>query len=476
MRADTRQEGPQGSHAYDAIVIGAGFAGLSAATRLAQDGFRVLVLEARSRPGGRASSFQDRVTGETIDNGQHVLFGCYRETRAFLRRIGAEDHVRFQTDLEVSIVDDHGRRCVLRCPPVPPPLHLLAGVLEWEALAVRDRLPVLRLVRPLRQAHRFYRGRTAHLPVSPGETVDQWLAVNGQTGPLHRLLWEPLALAALNQSPSTASAEPFVRVLAELFGGDREAAAIGVPTVPLDEMYATPASSFLVARGGSVRLGGPATLALRESSVDVVCAGNSLRAPAVISTVPWHALPALVDDRMAATRPFDRTVKAAAAMESSPIVTVNLWLDRPVLDAPFVGLPGRSMHWMFNARTAIGERGARLSLVSSGAGDLAARPNTEVIDTALRELWAALPMARAAQLNRATVVRVPHATFSLAPGAPARPGSATPFANLFLAGDWIDTGLPGTIESAVVSGHRAAAQAAARVAAVRGSSRAGRHP
>lgn len=463
-------------HSYDAIVIGAGFAGLSAAARMAQDGLRVLVLEARSRPGGRASAFRDGPSGETVDNGQHVLFGCYRETRAFLRRIGAEDRVRFQTDLDVCSIDEGGRRSVLRCPMVPPPLHLLAGVLEWEALAVRDRLPVLRLVRPLRQARRYYRGRAAHLPVSPGETVDQWLAVNGQTGPLHRLLWEPLALAALNQRPSIAAAEPFVRVLAELFGGSREDAAIGVPIVPLDEMYATPASAFVEARGGSVRLGCSASLVLDASSVDVVCEGRRLKAPAVISTVPWHALAALVDERMAASRPFDRIVATAAAMESSPIVTVNVWLDRPVLDVPFVGLPGRSMHWIFDKRAAFGDRAAHVSLVSSGADDLTRRTNADVIDTALRELWDAVPSARAAGLRRASVVRVPHATFSLAPGAPQRPGCETPFANLFLAGDWIDTGLPGTIESAVVSGHRAAERAIARVTASSGSVATGRHP
>src|SRR3954462_8838832 len=113
---------------FDAVVIGAGFAGLSAAVRLTRDGARVLVLEARSRLGGRATAFADRETGEMVDNGQHVLMGCYTETLAFLGEIGARGNLRTAQQLSVTMIDRAGVKTRLVCPTLPAPLHLVAGV------------------------------------------------------------------------------------------------------------------------------------------------------------------------------------------------------------------------------------------------------------------------------------------------------------------------------------------------------------
>jgi uncharacterized protein with NAD-binding domain and iron-sulfur cluster len=137
-------------------------------------------------------------------------------------------------------------------------------------------------------------------------------------------------------------------------------------------------------------------------------------------------------------------------------VTVNLWLDRPVTDVPFVGLPARTMQWVFDKRQAFGTQASHLSLVSSGAEAIVSRTNPELVELAMAEVRDALPRASSAALLRSTVVREKKATFSLAPGQPARPATETPVEGLWLAGDWIDTGLPATIESAVVSGYRAA--------------------
>ena len=174
----------------------------------------------------------------------------------------------------------------------------------------------------------------------------------------------------------------------------------------------------------------------------------------MISAVPWFAFGELFEREPPL---LAGTIDRARRMTSCPIVTVNFWFDRPILEEPFVGLPGRTMQWVFDKRLVIGDSAAHLSLVSSGAAAIAARSNEELTRLAHDELVDAMPQVRVAKLLRATVIREPRATFSLAPGQPPRPPADTPVKGLFLAGDWIDTGLPATIESAVRSGHRAAA-------------------
>jgi hypothetical protein len=330
-----------------------------------------------------------------------VLLGCYTQTLAFLGEIGALANVGAQPHLSVTMIDRAGRRSRLVCPPLPAPLHLLAGAMEWDALDWSDRLSLLRMATPLKLAR-----DPGRLAASPGETVESWLVRHGQTERLREMLWRP------------------------------------------------PARAFIQARGGEVRTGAIATIRLAGQRVAGVEADSERWEPrAVIAAVPWFACEALFDDPLHALAGI---VDRASRMSSSPIVTVNLWFDRPVLDEPFVGLPGRVMQWVFDKPTVLGDAASRLSLVSSGADEIVRLANDQVTALAHAELLAALPVARRARLLRSSVVRERQATFSLAPGQPARPATNTPVNGLFLAGDWIDTGLPATIESAVRSGHHAA--------------------
>ena len=445
----------------DVVVVGAGFAGLSAAAALAEAGARVLVLEARPQLGGRATAFPDRATGELVDNGQHVLFGCYRATFEFLERIGAAGNVKRQPALELTCYDRSGQRSVLRCPRLPAPFHLLGGVLRWNAIPLGERLAALRLA-PALLAARARLGTPG--PPSPvgAETVHDWLVRHGQGPVLREWLWEPLAVAALNQPVRHAAAAPFVRVLAEMFSPDPAASALVLPTRPLHQMYAEPARAYITSRGGEVRTSALARVSVNGTAglaVDV--RGERLDASVVVSAVAWHAVANLFNPAPPAE--LASMLRAADGMASEPIVTVNLWYDRAVLPEPFAGLPGRAMQWVFEKRMVFGGSASHLSLVSSGAGSLAPLPAAELTELAAREVAEALPAARGARLLRSTVVRERKATFSLAPGQPARPPTRTPVAGLFLAGDWTDTGLPATIESAVVSGHAAAAAALAHL-------------
>ena len=468
----------------DVVVIGAGVAGLRAAVQLAARGARVVVLESKAVLGGRATAFNDPQTGERVDNGQHVMLGCYHETFAFLRQIGTEDRVRVQPGLEVDFVDPAGERSRLSLPSLPPPINFIAGLLDWSALGWRDRLAALRLAAPIRTAQAGQRaegrGKTpTRIAASPGETVEEWLITNGQTARIREMLWEPLALAALNQSVRVAAAPPFVAVLAQMFGGGPRDASLALPTWPLDQVYAEPARRFIEERGGEVRIGCTARVHLADGAISHVDArGERLDASSVVAAVPWYAL---VDLFAGDVGPIDAVRKAAAATKPSPIASVNLWLDRRVLRTPFLGLPGRSMQWVFDKEqmfeSASGPSEARrrrasasgggaprelkietshITLVSSGADDVMALQNDALIALALGELRDALPEARGARVTRASVVRERRATYSLAPGQPKRPGTVTDVRGLVLAGDWIETGLPATIEGAAISGRRAA--------------------
>jgi zeta-carotene desaturase len=445
------------------VIVGGGFAGLSAATALAARGASVVVLEARATLGGRASSFTDPATCERVDNGQHLMLGCYHETFAFLERIGARSSVHVENALEVAMVDREGRRSVLRCPTLPSPLHLLGGLLEWDAVSWRDRLSALALARPLARARKFLETGKGWLPASPGETVESWLIRNGQSARLREMLWEPLALATLNEDMRVAASPPFVRVLARMFGRDARDAALAVPLLPLTELYVTPAQAFIESRGGVVRTSNPARVVLSGNTVAAVeTRGERFPARSVIVAVPWFGL----DDAFAGdVAPLADTLAAARATRASAIATVNLWFDRQVMEAPSLGLPGRAFQWIFDKRQVFGDGASHLSCVSSGATALASRTNEELSALALTELRQALPAVVSARLLRSVVLRERRATFSLAPGAPARPPCNTAVRGLLLAGDWTDTGLPATIEGAVLSGHRAAAAVAAATAA-----------
>jgi zeta-carotene desaturase len=432
------------SHA-PVVVVGGGFAGLAAATALAEAGVPVQLFEARPTLGGRANTFRDPVTGERIDNGQHVIAGCYTETLKFLKRVGSAARLHRPATLRVAMIDERRRRTELALPPLPPPVDVLAGVLAWDALDWSDRWSMLRIGTALGDGG----------SIVPGETVRQWLARHHQSPRLCRLFWEPLALAALNQPIDEASAEMFVAVTSRMFGPEPDAAALLMPAVPLDELYALPARQFLERRNSTTTTNAKAAIAIEQQRVQGVRAGDSWMAVStVICAVPWFAMADAFIEPPAALQPI---VRNAISLGSAPIVTVNLWFDDFRIDDAMLGLPGGHFQWIFDRRRFVGGEQSHLSLVSSGADAICDLSNTELIAVALAEIRQALPAAARSSVRHASVIRERRATFSLKAGSPPRPGTRTPVNGLVLAGDWTATGLPATIESAVLSGHRAAA-------------------
>ena len=437
--------------ALKAIVIGGGFAGLRAAVLLADQGIRVTLIEGRSSLGGRARSFTDPATGQTVDNGQHLFLADYRETIRFLQRLGTNRHLIFQDHLKVTFVEPPGRSSTLDCPKLPSPWHLLVGMARLSSFTLSDKLKLGRLHREIHRANRRCLDE---------ESVEEWLNRMGQSRQSRLWFWHPLAVAALNEDPSTASAFGLVAVLDSLMRSPWPNARLGSSSIGLSDLYAEPARRVIEEQGGEVLLNCfAAGLEMEGSQVTGVglADGKSLRSDAVISALPPAALLKIIPGGSTAADSLRRNL---SRFRTSPIVSINLWLDRPVTQALFVGMIGTSTQWLFNKQAILAPARVQadyLSLIISAAHSFIGRSNDELISAALQGLRACFPSAAQARLIRSQVVRERDATVSLTVGMEKfRPGPATAFDNLFLAGDWTDTGLPATIESAVVSGRKSA--------------------
>ena len=435
------------------LVIGGGFAGLAAAVDLAERGLPVLVLERRNFLGGRAYSFTDKITGDVIDNGQHLMMGCYHHTLALLDKIGARDKLKFQTNPCVDFLHEASGHASFQCPPWPAPLHLLGGLARLQTLNWRDRWQALRVGFALRNLN-GNRARLADL------TVRQWLNELGQTAQMQSRFWDLIALATLNETPERASADMFARVLEQAFMQSKQDSTMVISRTGLSDLYTTDAQAFIERRGGKIRLNASVKAIdfADEKALGVTLDdGETIGASAVISAAPYfmlkHMLPAELVKQHAAWQ-------AIGQLESAPIVSINLWYDRQVTELEFVGLLDSPIEWVFN-KNAIAGNHARatqhLALVISGAHEAAKQSKEELLAVAQREMRRFFPAARQAELMHSFVIREHDATLSHVIGtARLRPSQQTPYPNFFLAGDWTATGLPATIESAVWSGQECA--------------------
>ena len=441
------------------VVVGGGFAGLAAAIALQERRHDVTVLERRGVLGGRATSFPDAQSGEDVDNGTHLMIGAYHDTLDLVRRAGAADLLLVQERLRIDYRDDAGWS-TLDCAALPAPLHLLAGLFRLR-LPWRARRDAIRL------------GLAARFGPRPeGLTLAQWFDRLGQGADARRLLWEPLATAILNETPDRAAAVLFYDVYRAAFLEDADASCLvflrrGYGRL-LDRLGA-----YLEARGGRILRRAKATAF--EIAADAVTGvayetrpleraaivrgeGAStarIDADAVVSAVPWSALPGLLPPRWR----DDPAFAAAGRLRGSPIVSIEMWLDRVVVDRTMAGLRDCEVEWVFDKGRLYGREGApqHLAFIVSAARRSLARTNAELAasaETALRRYFPAMADAR---VTRSLVLREAEATFSCDPEAERiRPGAATPVKGLVLAGDWTATGLPATIEGAVRSGRTAA--------------------
>jgi squalene-associated FAD-dependent desaturase len=439
------------------IVIGGGLAGLSSAVALAEAGFRVRLLEKRPHMGGRAASYV-LPGGETIDNCQHVTLGCCTNLEDFYRRVGAAGQIRFFDRLLFAAPD--GRRGAIASVALPPPLHMAPSFVFFPLLGWADKRAIAQALLAIARSG----GRPSDLSASgAGENVTMlaWLQKHRQTARAIRRFWEVILVSALDEELDRIDARYGIDVFWKAFLSTRGGYRVGIPRVPLGELYEG-CRKALASQGGEVRLraGVKGFLVANGRVEGVEREDRSVEtADYYLAAVPQDILPELLPTEVVESEPVFLNLRN---LRSSPITGVHLWFDRTVMNEPFLTLLDATTQWVFNKTQLSGgdeqkEDGQYLQLVISASYSLASRSRQEIIAQCLEELRGVLPATREATLVKGTVVKEMSATFSPAPGSDRwRPAQKSPLAGLFLAGDWTLTGWPSTMEGAVRSGYLAA--------------------
>ncbi len=411
------------------VVVGGGWSGLAAAAELCLAGRAVTLVEAAPRLGGRAATFGWR--GRTVETGQHLLIGAYRETFGLLERIGLDVTRLFERHRLVLHVHDDEADLVLAPSRLPAPLHILAGMIRAEGMTPGERLACLR--------------QFVTMAVNaPGEdvTVADWLAAGRQPASAVRRLWNPLCLAIVNTPPERASARVFRRVLRDAFGRRRGDSDLMLPRGDLGTAFIGPIARFVSSHGGRILTGRRAVrlTAARGRATGVRLADETLlEASAVVLAVPPPALSRLLPDAGIPELPHEA------------VTTVYLdYPDRARLDAPMIAMTGGHVQWLLD-RGYSGQPGLLAAVISGPGRHLAidrGRLANEVIDE-LADRFPDWPRPRDWR-----VIREKRATLSCTPETQGRrPGiDDSGLAGCLIAGDAAWTAYPSTLEGAVLSG------------------------
>jgi len=438
-------------------IIGGGLAGLSAACALADAGYHVELFERRPYLGGRASSYELPATGEVVDNCQHVLLGCCTNLIDFYKRLGVESQIRWYD--EITFILPGGKSSVLKPGTFPAPFHSTASFLASSVLDLKDKLAISRALLALMPT----------LPPDSNEDFLSWLRRHGQTKQAIERFWAPVLISALNDDLDCVSLRYAALVFRDSFLKSAEAGRMGLPSVPLSQLYGV-AASYIEARSGKVYYRASVdSISGKEEGIQLSVGGEQFHFDFVVLAASFSTIEKLLPD----TAEFGPLHRQAAHFTPVPITGIHLWFDREITPLEHAVLLERSIQWMFQksrilrTRRQSADNGSYLELVVSASKALMDKPRQEIIDLALRELAEFFPAVRQAKLTKATVVKEVHATFSPAPGSDIyRAGHTTPLPRLLLAGDWTSTGWPATMEGAVRSGYAAAeALAAAKGAA-----------
>ncbi len=432
-------------------IVGGGVAGLAAGCALADAGYRVQLFERRTYVGGRASSYEHAGTGEVIDNCQHILVGCCTNLMDLYRRIGADDKIRWFDN--ITFLEPGGIRSTLKPSALPAPLHTAPAFLKAHAFSLADKISIARGMMA------FVRG----IPDETEQTFSDWLKRSGQTKGAIRRFWRPALISALNEDADRISLHYAGMVIREMFLRSPEAGRMGVPMIPLSELYGH-AHAYIRERGGEVHL---------QSNVDALswdeanakwnlttAAGELHASEGLILALSFEAMAKMLP-KMPPAAGTEALAAALGMFEHSPITSVHLWFDREITDLDHAALMDSKIDWMYHTSRLQPQRdqskGSYMELVISASRSLTDQSREEILSMAMSELARYFPRVSEAVLLKAAVVKEVRATYSIRPMLEQfRPAAESPWPNAALAGDWTATGWPATMEGAARSGYLAA--------------------
>jgi squalene-associated FAD-dependent desaturase len=416
------------------LIIGGGLAGMTAASILSSKNLSVTLIESSPKLGGRTYSFKDTETGTEIDNGQHIMMGCYKETLSFLKLIGAENNFDYQKNLFLKFIDRNKNQFQLNAATAFYPFNLLIAIVNYDALNFSDKISFIKILLKLPLLSKNSLREI---------TVKEWLENENQNSKIINSFWEILCVGALNTNLNKASALVFYDVLIQIFFKGNFASTIILPKYGLSESIINPASSFIEKNSG--------TILLSESIKEIVVKNQKVVSVKsdkniyddfdyVISAVPLYALAKIIS-----IKKLDIDLE----LEYSTILNIHIWLRENKLQEKFYGLLNSPLHWIFAKENHI-------NIVISDANYLVDKTKVEILKFVIEEL-VQYTNIKDEDIQQYKIIKEKRATFiPKVSTLEKRPNSKTLIKNLFLAGDWTNTGLPSTIESAVKSGRQSA--------------------